>query len=616
MKEQKRKPIFRATEEEARAAAKRPAKRNIFRLDSSAYYRMKKSQAQQLQAFSEAISNPEPDDLISPDVASFLTTEIPLSDVVAGMKDRIAQARAEADPFELGGHVTQTMEFPIIDSGMIAAADTHFGVYVEIEDTPEPTAGLPQSETGSVYRKPGGYTAVEAESAAIAVAVETPTLAEQDLAVAAQSAAVASDSIATQTYAEDLQSIAAGALDEITAKQQELPAEAASASPRISTKIIYDPKHSINLPDLLRKLFPPRLIAFALAAALLFTPLSILAATFNIVYVHEDGSRVATLITRETDVETIFQEAGMQLNEADAYETETVGSTMNVAITRAYPVTVICDGEEIEHYILDKTAGEVLGELDIRLSEDDELSMPLDQMLKKDDVLTVYRVRYERREVTEVVEWQTVKKYSPLIGEGKEQVMNEGGGQDGEAFRVYRDKYVDGAFITTELESEKMTVYPRDVVTLVGDPDAVLSTVDGSEFCDIEIVNNAPTSFERVMTEAKCTAYSFSPGTFGASGMTLFQGFVAVNTNVIPYGTLLYITSPSGKFVYGWAIAGDTGTAMMDGYVDIDCYFETYRESALFGVKYMNVYIVKQLTQSELERFCAVPGMFRSRIPA
>ncbi|MEG2678026.1 MAG: 3D domain-containing protein, partial [Oscillospiraceae bacterium] len=120
----------------------------------------------------------------------------------------------------------------------------------------------------------------------------------------------------------------------------------------------------------------------------------------------------------------------------------------------------------------------------------------------------------------------------------------------------------------------------------------------------------------RVLQNAVCTAYSFKPGTFGASGMHMFQGFVAVNTNVIPYGSLLYITSPTGKFTYGWAIAADVGEAMMAGYVDIDLFFETYTESALFGKHKMNVYVVKQLNQPELEQYAAHPGMFRSRVPS
>jgi len=119
-----------------------------------------------------------------------------------------------------------------------------------------------------------------------------------------------------------------------------------------------------------------------------------------------------------------------------------------------------------------------------------------------------------------------------------------------------------------------------------------------------------------VINSGVCTAYSFNPGVWGAAGTYLFQGFVAVDPDEIPLGSLLYVTRRDGSFVYGWAIAADIGEAMVDGRVDIDCFMETYDESVLFGRRIMDIYVVEQLTQDDLEQFVANPGMFRNRIPA
>jgi 3D (Asp-Asp-Asp) domain-containing protein len=54
----------------------------------------------------------------------------------------------------------------------------------------------------------------------------------------------------------------------------------------------------------------------------------------------------------------------------------------------------------------------------------------------------------------------------------------------------------------------------------------------------------------------------------------------------------MYITSPDNKFVYGFAIAADTGTALMDNIIDFDLFYETYVESCLNGRKHLNVYIL------------------------
>lgn len=68
-------------------------------------------------------------------------------------------------------------------------------------------------------------------------------------------------------------------------------------------------------------------------------------------------------------------------------------------------------------------------------------------------------------------------------------------------------------------------------------------------------------------------------------------GVVAVDPNIIPYGTKLYITS--GNIVYGYAIAGDTGGAAMAGDILVDVFYDTYDECAAFGRRDMTVYIIE-----------------------
>ena len=90
---------------------------------------------------------------------------------------------------------------------------------------------------------------------------------------------------------------------------------------------------------------------------------------------------------------------------------------------------------------------------------------------------------------------------------------------------------------------------------------------------------------------------------------------VAVDPNEYSYGDLLYITSADGSFVYGWAIVADACEAAMYGDVAIDCFFETYGESVLFGKRYLNVYVVDTLNQEQLTEYTAHEGMFNLRVP-
>jgi len=68
------------------------------------------------------------------------------------------------------------------------------------------------------------------------------------------------------------------------------------------------------------------------------------------------------------------------------------------------------------------------------------------------------------------------------------------------------------------------------------------------------------------------------------------RGVVAVDPKVIPLGTKLYIESPDGSYVYGCAVAGDTGGAIKGNRIDL--FMDTYSECMQFGRRTMNVYIL------------------------
>lgn len=92
--------------------------------------------------------------------------------------------------------------------------------------------------------------------------------------------------------------------------------------------------------------------------------------------------------------------------------------------------------------------------------------------------------------------------------------------------------------------------------------------------------------YQAVMT-MEATAYIPSDGGgngITASGMMAQRGVVAVDPNVIPLGTRLYIPG------YGEAIAADTGGAIIGARIDL-C-METYWEAMQFGRRDVTVYVL------------------------
>jgi 3D (Asp-Asp-Asp) domain-containing protein len=94
----------------------------------------------------------------------------------------------------------------------------------------------------------------------------------------------------------------------------------------------------------------------------------------------------------------------------------------------------------------------------------------------------------------------------------------------------------------------------------------------------------------------KATAYTANePGGIGGGSITatgttvrrIADGYstVAVDPTVIPLGTKLYVEG------YGYAIAEDTGSLIKGNTIDV--YFDTLSEANTWGVKYLNVYVLK-----------------------
>jgi 3D (Asp-Asp-Asp) domain-containing protein len=91
--------------------------------------------------------------------------------------------------------------------------------------------------------------------------------------------------------------------------------------------------------------------------------------------------------------------------------------------------------------------------------------------------------------------------------------------------------------------------------------------------------------------EAEATAYSNAQpelSDYTSTGLYVRKGIVAVDPKIIPYGTHLYIEG------YGFAVAGDTGSAIRDQeQIRIDLAFPTVAEALQYGRRYnVKVYVL------------------------
>lgn len=329
----------------------------------------------------------------------------------------------------------------------------------------------------------------------------------------------------------------------------------------------------------------------ALAGCVAFT-----GSQLHVVKITDTHGAQGMAITSAHDIKTLMQQAGIEAPDTeDELEITEDAGLDQIHILRAYTVPVTVDGGVQEVVVTGGTVGDALAEAGIPLGPDDWIEPALDTPAQENTMVTIQRVRYEEYTQDEVIPTETQYVETSLFyrKQSKEQLVQQG--SDGLCSVSYRETYVDGE-LTDTTETNRETVIEM-VPTIIKHYDEQAPV---SSFVGPEIVDGKPCEgIAATYTAQRSTGYSASPTAKGSSGRRLTYGTVAVNPNVIPYGSLMYITSADGRFVYGYAYAADTGTAMMTGSAFIDLYYETYSESVDNAVIAVNVYVLDSDTAAK-----------------
>lgn len=233
------------------------------------------------------------------------------------------------------------------------------------------------------------------------------------------------------------------------------------------------------------------------------------------------------------------------------------------------------------------TVAEVLELAEIELGEYDEVDLPLDSKVSENDTISITRKSILHETTQTELPYETEIIPTPLLAPGTKRVLSEG--QDGLIAATYERTIIDGIEMSSEVISETVDE-PVDAQVLVGAKDAAISKLDFEYELD---ENGEPIGYTSVLRGQRAAGYTASPGALTSTGKTPVKGLVAVNPSVIPYGTKLYIKSAgSDNFVYGYAVAADTGGSLMRGVIDVDLYYDSYLECALNELRSVDIFIL------------------------
>lgn len=305
------------------------------------------------------------------------------------------------------------------------------------------------------------------------------------------------------------------------------------------------------------------------------------------VTVSADGAVKSVLMHWGDSVGAALVDAGITLGEKDKTSVDPAASVrngMSVSVTRCYAVSITVDGETKQANVWQGSVQSALSQTSVTVGADDIVTPAADTALSDGLSITVQRVAYRDVTTTEDIPYESTTVNDSTKDSGTRTVTTAG--EDGERTVVSREELVDGVSVSSTIVSTEVTTEPVTEVIAVGTRSPYATVTDDGTLIDQE---GNVLSYSKVYT-GRCTTYCY--GTRGASGLALGRGTCAVNPNLIPYGTKLYICSPDGKLVYGYAVAADTGTAAMDGNIVADLFYDTLDECCWFGARTMSVYIL------------------------
>ncbi|MBP5303350.1 MAG: G5 domain-containing protein [Clostridia bacterium] len=252
---------------------------------------------------------------------------------------------------------------------------------------------------------------------------------------------------------------------------------------------------------------------------------------------------------------------------------------------------ILVDNQTVESDVFANTVREALEQSNITLGEQDECSLDLEMPVSDGMSITVNRITYSSHSKTDVIPYETVYRATNSLPAGKQKLSEHG--ENGLKETFYSDRYVNGEL---EASTKIKTIIKEEVaneVYLVGKLGSnALSPMPYPIDLDAK---GQPVHYAKLI-KGTCSAYTSDKNNAGrrtSTGKTAKIGYVAVDPKVIPYHTKMYIVSPDGKMVYGYAQAEDTGGTMSAGRAYVDLFMDTYEECIQFGRRQMNIYILE-----------------------
>ncbi len=295
-------------------------------------------------------------------------------------------------------------------------------------------------------------------------------------------------------------------------------------------------------------------------------------------------------------VEILTRQNFYTLNKMYAQNIQTaVTDETESAVT--YPVYVTCADQTAIVDFAGGTVADALAMAGFSPDGDDFIEPSLDTVISDTVYIDYAKVDYVNGSYTEAIAFESKTVYSDQQEKGYTALSQKG--VNGSKEVIYTEKLVNGVSTEKNVVETKVLTNSQPEITVVGTKvNAVktsaqvdsISTLTPDFTIELD-ANGNPVNYKSKKT-VRATAYSYT-GNPCSTGVNPQPGYIAVNPKVIPYGTKMYIKSPDGSIIYGYAVAADTGGFIRRYPEGIDLFMSTKAACTNFGVRNMEIYILE-----------------------
>lgn len=336
-----------------------------------------------------------------------------------------------------------------------------------------------------------------------------------------------------------------------------------------------------------------RLSALSLLTALTIAVVTLMHTSIHTIEIF-DGETTYTVTSFSRNVASVMANMKFKSDKYAVLETNVYSGTTSVEITYGFPVYITQGDKTTEIKFFGGTVADALTQAGFTVDEHDFVEPSLDTEIKDTEYIDYTDIGYTSGTYTEAIPFETKTEYTAALNKGTSKVTKAG--VKGAQLVNYTMKTVNGVPTLKEITSISVLTQPVSAVKLVGtkpvptNPKNWVSTIVPKVEIELD-ANGVPVKYKSKMT-VRATAYTHT-GNKTSTGVWPKPGHIAVNPKVIPYGTKMFIKTVDGKYIYGYAVAADTGGFIKKYPTGIDLFMDTQKQCINFGVRKAEIYILE-----------------------